>query len=218
MESVTKSAGALHGGLFVALLSTITYLMQPLTWPWYLLLPLLAYVAIVLLVPVLRRTAPRFFLGRLGGAPLLCAVALSLVTSAVLLGFHAIARPDVTDLAARLPMAAIGNLFLAGVTFSLVNAVLEELIFRGILWSALADEWNLGVALVMTGILFGLIHIQGYPAGILGAVLAGLYGLALGLLRWWTGGLGLAMACHISADATIFGLLVWSGAFEGVGG
>jgi hypothetical protein len=31
-------------------------------------------------------------------------------------------------------------------------------------------------------------------------------------MRLWTGGLGLATACHVVADATIFGLLFWSSA------
>ena len=70
-----------------------------------------------------------------------------------------------------------------------------------------------GVALGGTTVLFGLGHLHGYPPGPLGAVLAGLFGLALGLLRLRTGGLGLAIAVHVSADATIFGLLWSSGAF-----
>ena len=62
----------------------------------------------------------------------------------------------------------------------------------------------MAVTLGVTAALFGLGHLHGYPPGPLGAVLAGLYGVALGLLRWWAGGLGLAVACHVSADATIF--------------
>jgi membrane protease YdiL (CAAX protease family) len=135
------------------------------------------------------------------------------VTTGALLGFHALARPEVTDLAARLPVAAFGNLLLAGFCFSLVNATLEELVFRGVLWGSVEAEWNAGVALIVTSALFGLGHWHGYPPGPLGAVLAALYGLALGLLRWWAGGLGLALGCHMCADATIFGLLWWSGAF-----
>jgi membrane protease YdiL (CAAX protease family) len=97
---------------------------------------------------------------------------------------------------------------LAGVCFSLGNAALEEVVFRGVLWDTLAREWNPGVALGVTSALFGLSHWQGYPPGPLGVCLAGLFGLALGGLRWWAGGLGLAVACHACADATIFGLLV----------
>ncbi len=106
------------------------------------------------------------------------------------------------------------NLLFAGICFSAANATLEELIFRGLLWEAAAAEWNVGIALAATTILFGVGHLHGYPPGPLGAALAGIFGLALGLLRWWTGGLGLAIAVHVCADATIFGVLSWSGAFR----
>ena len=66
------------------------------------------------------------------------------------------------------------------------------------------------VALAVTTVCFGCGHLYGYPPGPLGAVLAGAYGLALGVLRWWCGGLALAVGCHMCADATIFGLLFWS--------
>jgi membrane protease YdiL (CAAX protease family) len=164
----------------------------------------------VLALPPLWRTAPRLALGRLGRAPLLLAATFSAATSGVLIGYHALFRPDVTELAAQLPVAALGNVVLAGICFSIVNATLEEIVFRGVLWHIVAAEWNAGVALLVTSILFGLGHLHGYPPGPVGAVLAGLFGLAVGLLRWWTGGLGLALVCHMAADATIFGLLVWS--------
>jgi membrane protease YdiL (CAAX protease family) len=189
----------------------------PLPWPWYLLLPLLAYGGIALLFAPLRRTAPMINFGRVSGAPLLCATILSAATTVVLTAFHAWVRPDVTELAGRVPIAAFGNVALAGICFSILNATMEEVVFRGVLWGAIAQEWNNGVALLVTAGFFGVGHLHGYPPGLVGAVLAGTYGLALGLLRWWTGGLGLALACHVCADATIFSLLWWSGAFGETG-
>jgi uncharacterized protein len=212
MEAVFRR-GHVHGGLLIAALCAVGLALPPLSWPWPLLLPLLAYAVIARTVPALRRTAPPLAAGRLGGAPLAFAAILGLATTAVLLAFHAWARPDVRELAAKLPVAVFGNLLLTGICFSVVNAVLEEVVCRGVLWGALADEWNTGVALAATSIFFGLGHWHGYPPGPLGTALAGFYGLALGILRWWTGGLALAVGCHICADATIFGLLVWSGAF-----
>jgi len=212
-----KGDAALHGGLFLAALAVVAVCMPGSPWPWYMLLPLLLYVGLVLALPRLRRTAPRLALGRMGGAPLGCAAALSAATAAVLVGFHVLARPEVTVLAASIPASAFGPLVLAGVCFSFVNAALEELVVRGVLWEALAKEWNAAVALGVTAVLFGLGHLHGYPPGPLGVVLAGLYGVALGLLRWWAGGLGLIVACHVIADATIFSLLVSSGAFSGSG-
>ncbi len=112
-----------------------------------------------------------------------------------------------------MPARAFGNLLLAGVWFSVVNAALEELVFRGVLWEFVAAEWNGRAALGATTVLFGLAHLHGYPSGALGMILAAVFGLALGLLRLWTGGFGLAIAVHICADATIFGIFFRSGAF-----
>ena len=213
MEAVLKHSASVHGGLLIAAGCAVALALPPLAWPWYLLLPVVAYAVVVCALPALRRTAPPIAVGRVGGAPLAFAAILSLTTTAALLGFHAWVGPEANDLAARLPVAAFGNLLLAGLCFSVVNAALEEVVFRGLLWGAVSDEWNSTVALTATAVLFGLGHWHGYPHGPLGAILAGAYGLALGTLRWWTGGLALAVACHVCADATIFGLLLQSGAF-----
>ena len=214
MDAALKQGGAMHGTVFLVSLGAVAVLFSPLSWPWYLLLPLLVYAVVVLAWPRMRRTAPRLGFGRLEGWPLATAVLVSVATVVVLVVFQALACPELTDLAAGVPMAAFGNLLVAGVCFSVANATLEELIFRGILWEVAAAEWSGGVALGATSALFGLGHLHGYPPGPLGVVLASLFGLALGVLRWWTGGLGLAIAVHVCADATIFGLLSWSGAFR----
>ena len=218
MEAALRRDGAIHGAVYLTALTVTLIAMSPLRWPWYLVLPLLAYLMTVVAWPRLRRTAPRLALGRMVGWPLAVALVLAITTVVALLGFQALARPEVAGLAAGLPVAAFGSLLVAGVCFSTTNAVLEELIFRGVLWEATAAEWNRGVALGATTILFGLGHVHGYPPGPLGAVLAGVFGMALGLLRLWTGGLGLAILVHICADATIFTILFRSGAFEPVAG
>src|SRR5690606_1089534 len=64
-----------------------------------------------------------------------------------------------------------------------------------------------GVALLATSAMFGHLHLHGHPPGILGAGLTGLAGLAVGLLRRWSGGPGLTTMCHECADATTFGIL-----------
>ena len=100
----------------------------------------------------------------------------------------------------------------AGFVFAALNAILEELVFRGVLLDALEAQWGGMVAVVTTAILFGLGHLSGYPPGRDGAILAGLYGVVLGWLRVRTGGLFLPIFAHIGADATIYGILVYAGA------
>lgn len=110
-------------------------------------------------------------------------------------------------------MASFGGIIPFAILFSLLNAVCEELIFRGILFDALASHWSPWTAAVFTALLFGYGHLQGYPPGPRGAMLAGLFGLALGCLRILTGGLALPILAHIAADATIITLLTRAGAF-----
>ena len=199
-----KTLAAIHGLLFLGCFVIVNAGIPSLAWPWYLLLPLLVYAGIVLAIPPLRRSAPKLAVGRMLGWPLAFAILLALTTAAVLIGFHTLVQPDVTEVAGKFPVAWLGNLLLAGIVFSVINAAAEELIFRGVLWQLICEEWNQAAALAVTALLFGLVHLRGYPPGPIGAVLAGLFAVALGMLRWWTGGLGLAIACHIVADATIF--------------
>lgn len=203
-----------HGMLLFALLVLFAVALPALLWPWYLLLPLLGYAAGVVAIGPLRRSVPRLAIGTTGGWPLAFAVLVGVGAPAILVGFHLLIAPDVTDFAARLPVRWFGNVFLAGVCLSLVNAALEELIFRGILWDVVAKEWNPGMALVVTSLLFGIGHFDGYPPGILGAIMAGTYGITLGVLRWWTGGLALAYGCHVCADAAIISIVAASGTLE----
>jgi uncharacterized protein len=94
----------------------------------------------------------------------------------------------------------------AGICFSIFNALLEELIFRGILFDSLESQWGPWGAAIGTAALFGYGHMHGYPPGISGALLAGIYGLCLAALRIHTDGPFLPVLAHITADATIFTL------------
>lgn len=53
----------------------------------------------------------------------------------------------------------IQSLFLFCLVFSLINAVFEEVIWRGIMLSALRDFISTGYAIIVTSIGFGLLHL-----------------------------------------------------------
>jgi uncharacterized protein len=214
-ESVIRPAWpALHGGILLLAFVLATIYFSTLNWPWLLLVPIAIYLSVAMLIPKLRRTIPWPTIGRLDTPGVLAAVVLSASTAAVLLTFQSLANPDVSVLANALPVSSFDSILLAGFCIAVVNAVLEELIFRGFLYAIVAVDWGDGVAVAVTAICFGICHFYGYPPGPLGVLLAGLYGVALGLLRWWTGGLGLTIACHITADITIFSILESAGAFS----
>ncbi|HEX3314238.1 MAG TPA: CPBP family intramembrane glutamic endopeptidase [Gemmataceae bacterium] len=209
MSDAGKRTAALDGGVFFAFFAATMLVMPTIGWPWYFLAPLAAY-ALVLVIPAMRRSMPRLAIGQVGGAPLGLAVIVASGASVVLIVFDILVRPDVQQLAAKVPLTLGGSVVLAGAVFAVTNAVCEELVFHWLLWQAIVEEWNAATALAVSAGFFGLAHLQGYPPGPTGAVLAGAYGLALGILRWWTGGVGLAIACHVAADATIFVILASS--------
>jgi membrane protease YdiL (CAAX protease family) len=96
----------------------------------------------------------------------------------------------------------------AGAFFSAFNALLEEVIFRGILLDALTAAIGASWAVVVQAVAFGVGHVHGYPPGPLGIALAAMYGLMLGLLRQRSGGLAAPWVAHVFADATIFWIVV----------
>lgn len=92
--------------------------------------------------------------------------------------------------------------------FSLLNAAVEEVIFRGVLQTALERVTGPIVAIVVQAVAFGVLHIVGAPTGVIGAVMAGEWGILLGLMRWRTHGLLAPYVAHVAADATIFVMLL----------
>src|SRR5437016_6155498 len=99
---------AVHALLFFALFAMAAFGPTPFVWP-----SIITYGAIVLIVSALRRTLPELAVGDIGMAPVACTVALAVITTCVLLGFHAIVGPDVRELAGRLPLDVIPNLVVA---------------------------------------------------------------------------------------------------------
>jgi len=180
-------------------------------WPWVWLAPVAAYLVLVACVPPIRHSLVWVRLGRLSAAALATTAGIMALTTSALLVFHTTAHPDVQPYRAFLPIEALGSGIVGGGVFAIVNAPLEEFVFRGVLFDAVESQWGARGALIGTAMLFGLGHHHGYPPGLSGACLAALFGSVLGAFRLWTGGLLLPIVAHMGADATIYGVLVHSG-------
>ena len=199
---------ALHGGLLLIFAPLPTLLPGLMRWPWHFAVPLFAYAVVVLLVSPLRRTFAWLRVGRLDGRVLAVSCGIVLIASAALLLFQSLFNPDLAHLRALFPTTSGSQLLLFGVFFSLLNTLLEELVFRGVLQDALESQFRPVTALLLQAVIFGIAHYQGYPMGALGVVLAAIYGLMLGWLRNWVGGLAAPVLVHVFADATIFAMVV----------
>lgn len=96
-----------------------------------------------------------------------------------------------------------------GCAFVLVNAAVEETLFRGEFLVELAVVWGPAAAVTVQAAAFGLLHLLvGFPSGWLGAVMAGVWGVLLGIMRLRSGGMLAPYIGHVCADAIIVSLVV----------
>lgn len=211
VAAVLAGAGqALHVALFscLAVAAPAAFSMAGY-WPWTLLMPLTVYGAVVFSLPALRRGVLWFRPGRLDKGVGVWMLAFSVGSAAALVGWFFWLKPDLSIHFAQIPVLPLYLLPLAGLGFALLNAVMEEVVFRGILMSALDSTLGRPLfSLVAQAVVFGFFHYEkGFPNGMWGVLMTFAYGLMLGWLKNRSNGLLAPMITHLSADLTIFVIL-----------
>lgn len=94
----------------------------------------------------------------------------------------------------------------------LIVAIGEEIIFRGILFRWIDEKWGYIPALIVSGLVFGLVHITNSNATLWSSVAIALEsGLMLGMAYKWAGTLWFPIGIHWSwnfVQGNIFGFAV----------
>ena len=172
--------------------------------------PLLLALAVTALAAAASgpETFPWLRRGEWNAAVSLRVVAIVVVSGAALLLWHRLARPNVSDILARLPPVSGWWLAALVVGWACLNAVAEELVFRGAFQHALDAAFGVRIAILVQAAAFGLVHFRGFPRGWSGVLLAAIYGLMIGELRQRSRGLLAPWAAHVFADLTIMGIVV----------
>ena len=158
------------------------------------------------------RMDPRLRIGGFprGSIPVLPTLICSAVTPLALVLWVYGARPDLGDLTGAIPDVHPALLALGAGLFAVVNAVFEEWIWRGFIQQRSTDLLGVRSGIMLQAGSFGLIHAWGFPRGTVGVLLVGVWALALGALRQWTGGLRAVIVAHVVADATVAAIvLLW---------
>ncbi len=190
----------------------LCYLFKLLPLPalsFLLIIPIVVYTAIVFLVPQIRRTTAWLAWGRVTPGLIAWSLAVVAVSSAALVAWYRLVHPDIAVFTQFIPPRPLYQLLIGGLGFALLNATVEEAIFRGILWDGVAElvpaSW---VLIVVQAVFFGTAHFWGVPNGIVGACLAFAYGVMLGIIRMRAEGLLMVIVAHVFADIVIFLILL----------
>lgn len=99
----------------------------------------------------------------------------------------------------------------AAIAIGLWTAVIEELLLRGVILSMIGHRWHWPGAIVVTALLFGLLHQGGGStpvAATLYVLLTGIAGLFLGVLVVATGNVWNAVAVHATWNAAFAGYVI----------
>lgn len=95
------------------------------------------------------------------------------------------------------------NLVLVLILVTVMAPVAEEILFRGYIYRALRNWRGVWPAAIISGVLFGAIHIGSSPIGFV--VPLAILGVGLALLYHWTGSLYLPVALHALNNSIAFG-------------
>lgn len=188
--------------LLVLVAALLVTMLTGIVWQAVMAVALLMTAGVGRLAPSVRLGPEVLTRGRV---PWLPTVATGAITPLALGLWVVVFDPDLGDVvSAYVPDVPVALLVIGGVAFSLVNAALEEIIWRGVMQHALGRL--VGSAALVVGLQalsFGIAHAHGVPRGVIGVVMAGSWAALLGLLRRHAGGLLAPFIAHVMADAAI---------------
>lgn len=208
---ILRSMAAIHTTLFGFLLVLIPVTLRVFhLWPLRLLVPLAAYHAVVFLFPKLRRSYCGFQPGCISKDVLVFMLITIVVSTLALIAWYRLIMPDSSIYLRQLVDMPLLAIAVAGLGFAVLNAVMEELAFRGIIMHGISGVFDsFAIANFLQAIAFGFFHyLAGFPNGIIGVSMTFVYGVVLGFIRDRSNGMVAPITTHIFADLVIFLVLI----------
>jgi hypothetical protein len=178
-------------------------------WPLPTVLALAVALIVGKLAPFTKDSFGWIRRGDWGRKQALTTAVIVIISGISLICWFVIVKPDISDIACRIPRTHPVALIPAGLLFSLSNATCEEFVWRGMIFDAVGRIFSSGaVVIFIQALSFGFAHLNGFPGGASGIILASIYGCIMGWVRQNTKGLLAPIAAHASADAVIYSILV----------
>jgi membrane protease YdiL (CAAX protease family) len=201
---------AVHAALIAALM-LIPGALVPVfkVWPFTLLGPIALYSAVVFAIAPLRNSIGWVRRGTIDKRITLLVIAAVLVSSLSLVGWVVLMKPDIKSYLALMPVLPVWGYAFAGLGFAIVNAAMEEIVFRGIFMEAVDSAVGAGYGSVwLQAVPFAALHyLAGFPKGVSGLAMTFAYGVMLGAIRRMSKGMLAPFVTHLAADMTIFSIV-----------
>lgn len=175
-------------------------------WPLPILLILAAYGLPVAAAPRLRASVGWLKRGTLDKLTWGMTGVFAVVSALGVTAWRFLAHPDLAAFRGFVPAGVPLWLLPIGIVlYAALNALYEEVVWRGILTQSLEAAAGPGWgALLAQSLGFGLWHFHGFPGGWLGVGLAGVFALLMGWLRHRSRGLLAPWLAHMAVDTTIY--------------
>ncbi len=217
VAAAARAPFAVHAGV-LALLSGLAPRVAVLgaVWPLNVVGPLVVYAVLARAARPLRETTGWLRLGRLDRTTALAIAAFATASAIALVVWRFASHSDLTRFRAFVPgfvLALPTGVLVVGLPlgiglYAMLNAAVEEVIWRGVAMQALESAVGRGaLACLLQAIAFGVWHYRGFPSGVVGSALAGIFALMMGILRMRGRGLLAPWLAHVLADTTIFVLV-----------
>jgi membrane protease YdiL (CAAX protease family) len=201
---------AIHLLSFSLLWLTLPLILPALGfWPQILLLPIIIYAFVVTAIPNLRRSVLWLRAGHLTSDTIILILTTIVLSSIALVGWYLLFQPNISSHLVMIPKMPMWLLPLAGLGFAMVNAAMEEIVFRGIMIQALDSVLGAGnlTVVIQAGSFASFHYLAGFPNGVWGFSMVFVYGFMLGVLRRCSQGILAPWIAHVLADIAIFAIL-----------
>ncbi len=205
-----KEPDSFHLVIFTAVLTAVPFLHSSFqNWPFNLLIPILVSLVVVLAIPRYRKSLLWLRIGRFGKDIILLVIGTVAISGTALYIWYLALDPDLSVHLKYMPDVPAWLFPLVGLGFSVFNAAMEELVFRGAVMQALDSAFGPhGLSVTVQAWLFGAMHYrEGFPNGGWGLAMTFVYGIVLGMIRRRSQGLFAPWVAHACADMAIFVIL-----------
>lgn len=123
---------------------------------------------------------------------------VGIVVGLVLMGLSVIILKSIKALKTVKNKTILKEVAISSVIFFALMALLEEIVFRGILYGILREHYSFAIVIVVTTIIFALPHLVNKGINFYSVASLLLIGLIIGVLREITGDIWLALGFHFS--------------------